>query len=233
MKKLFVILLGITLLIGCSKEEKKTDNLPAGVHGAVVKESIPTENYTYFRVEENGQEYWIATNRMEVPVGEKVYYSQAMEMKNFHSKALNRDFESILFVQGASATPPNATMDEKKMPEGHPQITKGNDVEVKKIDLPSGFISIADLYKKEKSLEGKTVKVKGTVVKFNKQIMNRNWIHIQDGTNYEGKSDLLITSQDEAKVGDVVSFEGTVVVNKDFGAGYKYELLLEKAKMVK
>ena len=31
------------------------------------------------------------------------------------------------------------------------------------------------------------------------------------------------------KVGDIVTFEGKLVLNKDFGYGYKYDYLVEKA----
>ena len=59
--------------------------------------------------------------------------------------------------------------------------------------------------------------------------MNKNWVHIQDGTGGENTFDLTITTLDEVKLGAIVKFEGTVVINKDFGHGYKYDLLLEDA----
>jgi hypothetical protein len=70
-------------------------------------------------------------------------------------------------------------------------------------------------------------------VKFSGGIMNRNWVHIQDGTKDNGKFDLTVTTQDSVKVGDVVIFEGKIALNKDIGAGYFYEILMEDAKMRK
>ncbi|MGA7836884.1 MAG: hypothetical protein WB996_02895, partial [Ignavibacteriaceae bacterium] len=54
-----------------------------------------------------------------------------------------------------------------------------------------------------------------------------------DGTSSNGEYDLLVTTKETAKVGDVVAFEGTVVTNKDFGAGYSYNVMIEGAKIIK
>jgi hypothetical protein len=80
-------------------------------------------------------------------------------------------------------------------------------------------------------LKGKVVNVKGKVVKFNKQIMNRNWIHIQDGTGNENEFDLVVTSDQDTKVGDIIVAEGTLSVDKDFGAGYFFPVIVENAKI--
>jgi len=93
--------------------------------------------------------------------------------------------------------------------------------------MPEGVTTISELFKNSASFAGKKVKVHGVVVKINKGIMGRNWIHIQDGTNFDGNFDLTITSQEEPKVDDTVTLEGTVSVNKDFGAGYFYNVILE------
>ena len=61
--------------------------------------------------------------------------------------------------------------------------------------------------------------------------MGKNWVHLQDGTGEPGNDDLLVTTQEEVAVGDVVVFEGTIVLNKDFGSGYSYEILMEEAKL--
>ena len=63
--------------------------------------------------------------------------------------------------------------------------------------------------------------------------MNKNWIHLQDGTSYNGFNDITITSLEKIKVDDIVSLKGTVVLNKDLGSGYKYDILIEDAVLVK
>ncbi len=95
--------------------------------------------------------------------------------------------------------------------------------------------SIADLYQEKAELAGKPVKLQGKVVKVNNNIMNRNFLHLQDGSGDPalGTNDLTITSDDTAAMGDTVAVTGTLVVDLDFGAGYKYPLLLEKASITK
>src|SRR5665647_2956223 len=43
---------------------------------------------------------------------------------------------------------------------------------------------------------------------------------------------ITVTTSDVAKVGDVVTVEGSVTLKKDFGAGYFYEVIVENGKMV-
>ena len=59
--------------------------------------------------------------------------------------------------------------------------------------------------------------------------MDRNWVHLKDGTSHSGKSDLTFTTLEEVKVGDIVILEGTVALEKEYGAGYIYPLIVENA----
>ena len=69
------------------------------LHRVTVKESIQTNSYTYLLVEENDSEWWVAAPKM-TPVSNAVYYYLGeMKIKNFHSKELDRDFESVTFVE--------------------------------------------------------------------------------------------------------------------------------------
>lgn len=89
--------------------------------------------------------------------------------------------------------------------------------------------TVEQLYQEKAELSGEQVMLQGTVVKVNNNIMNRNFIHIQDGTGAEGSNNVTITSNQTASVGDEVTVNGTVAIDKDFGAGYVYPLLLEEA----
>lgn len=91
--------------------------------------------------------------------------------------------------------------------------------------------TVASLYKERAQLQGKQVQVRGKVVKVNNNIMQRNFLHVQDGTGSEGSNDLTVTTAQSANVGDEVVVTGTVAVDKDFGAGYVYPLLLEQASI--
>ncbi len=93
--------------------------------------------------------------------------------------------------------------------------------------------SVAELYQEKDQLKGKQVKLHGKVVKVNNGIMNRNFIHLRDGTGEKGTNDITITSQDTAKVGDEITAVGTVTVDLDFGAGYTYPVIVEKATITK
>ncbi len=93
-----------------------------------------------------------------------------------------------------------------------------------------GCVKITDLLANKKSYDGKIIKVTGTVVKYNPAIMGKNWIHIQDGTDYQGVYDLTVTSSQPAKVGDIMTFEGKIALDKDFGYGYFYPVIMEDSK---
>ena len=82
------------------------------------------------------------------------------------------------------------------------------------------------------TLAGQTVSAQGKVVKVVNGIMKRNFIHVQDGTGDANTNDLIVTSKQSAKVGDQVTISGVVAVNRDFGSGYLYPLLVEDASIV-
>ena len=92
-------------------------------------------------------------------------------------------------------------------------------------------MTVAALNQGKAKLAGKTISAKGKVVKVNDGIMGRNFLHIQDGTGDAKNNDLVVTSKQTAKVGDQVTISGVVVLNKDFGSGYSYPLLIEEASI--
>lgn len=93
--------------------------------------------------------------------------------------------------------------------------------------------SVEAVHKEMKQLKGSQVTVTGKVVKVNNGVMKRNFLHIQDGSGGQGTNDLTITSAGTANVGDEVIVTGTVVLDTDFGFGYKYPLLVEKSSIKK
>jgi hypothetical protein len=125
----------------------------------------------------------------------------------------------------------------KEMGQGMGQQSTGTKVAAEKANVSvvpcEGCIKIADLLAGKKDYEGKTIKIKGSVTKFNPEIMGKNWIHIQDGTEFEGAFDLTITTDKVVAVGDIVTFEGKIILNKDFGYGYFYNILMEDGQPVK
>ena len=218
-----------------STEEKTSENMnqaptqkATDSHHVIVKEILQTSKYTYLFVKEHNEEFWIAVRRLDAKVGDNVYYQQALPMQNFKSKELDRVFESVLFIQGNTSTPPTADaakmMVAKKMP---PKVDKK--IAGIKVKLADGGINIAELFKNKDKYKGKRVKISGQVVKVNNGIMGKNWIHIQDGTANNDDYDLTLTTQNKANKGDVITIEGTVYLKKEFGAGFSYDLIIEEA----
>lgn len=199
-------------------------------YSAEVQEVLQTSNYTYCRVLEGTVDYWIAVGSMEVTAGQTLYYNQGHEMKNFHSRELERDFPSIFFIQEASTDPagnaPITTLVGQTPVK--PEIVR-SEFDVEKAE---GGITIAELYKGAADYAGKTVKIKGYITKFNEGIMGRNWVHMQDGTDFDENFDLTVTTLEMVNVGALVTFEGVIAIDKDFGAGYAYSVIMEQAKIV-
>jgi hypothetical protein len=233
--KFFVVasIIGV-LLMSCQsgQNQQSAEKLQPGTHKIVVMEVLQTSNYTYLLADENELETWLALPKMEAKEGDIFYYTGGFEMTNFESKELGRTFASVYFLESVSSTPINAKTDE---PVPNPHTSGTITVEKQKVEIQpaNGGITIADLFANKDSYAGKTVRIKGQVMKFNDAIMKRNWAHLQDGTDYSGKYDLTVTTDVEVAVGDIVTFEGVIALNKDFGYGYSYEVLLENATLIK
>lgn len=95
----------------------------------------------------------------------------------------------------------------------------------------AGAVTVSEAYEKAGKLDKKTVVVRGKVVKVSKGIMGKNWVHLRDGSGDPGKgtNNLVVTTKGDPNVGDVVTAEGTLYKDKDFGAGYKYQVIVEEA----
>lgn len=232
MKYQFIVLIAVSLITfsACQEKEnpetKDTTQSTNGVHKVEVIDHMNASNYTYMLVNEDDNEYWIAAPQTPVEKGETIYFEKSMVMKNFHSDVLDKTFESILFVQSVSKTALNNQQQTVQSP--HSQVSATDKLQIDFEPLSDGS-TVKNIYENSKSLAGKIIKVKGKVAKVNKGIMNRNWIHIQDGTEFDGNYDLMVTSDALANPGDVIVVEGKVSVDKDFGAGYVYKVMIEDA----
>lgn len=120
----------------------------------------------------------------------------------------------------------------------HAQMAAGpQDAKVEKVSKASGADArtVEEIWAQKAALKEKSVTVRAQVVKFSPGIMGKNWLHLRDGSGSSEKAthDITVTTQDEVKVGDVVTAKGTVRVDKDFGAGYAYPVIIEEAKLTK
>jgi hypothetical protein len=150
-----------------------------------------------------------------------------MLMRNFSSPTLKRTFPEIYFgvLSGevAAHNPKGAS------PHGEPPLPIPSDISVPKAPGPNAF-TVADIYQRKDKLAGTKVKVQGMVVKVNTGILERNWIHLRDGTGSDDKkdNDLILTSQQAPQIGTVVVASGKVATKRDFGSGYSYDVLVEE-----
>jgi hypothetical protein len=190
--------------------------------------------YTYVRLKAGEREIWAAVPRTAVQVGDRVTIPSGMEMKDFHSKTLDRTFESLWFGTGMVKAEEAAAMAGRGGGAGHGAsrgASAGEPVEPGSIPKVDGGYTVAELFAKRTELSAQQIAVRGKVVKYNAGIMGRNWLHIQDGTGEPGSNDLTVTCNYAAKVGDVVLIQGTLILDKDFGAGYKYPVMLEATQV--
>jgi hypothetical protein len=232
LKLLPVVAVAVILMTSCQSDgAKKVENLAPNAHQVTAGEVIHTSRYTYVRVIEDERDYWVAINREDIKEGETYFWSEGMEMRDFTSTELKRTFQSIFFVQDFTDQP--ITTD-RQMPQqmagGKPSVNEQAGISVGRAE---GGVTIGELYTRKAELAGKIVKVRGQVIKVSSGIMGKNWIHIQDGTKDGGNFDLTVTTKEIVGTGDVVTFEGLVSVNKDFGAGYYYNVILEDAVLKK
>jgi hypothetical protein len=196
-------------------------------HQGLVEEVLQTSAYTYLLMNENGDRAWIAIPKKDVNPGETYFYKKGLEMPDFKSKELDRTFDKVYFVEGISALQ-HVAMQKQQQPTGKKDPSRGI---VAEINHAEDEVSLAQIFADPDSYANKTIKVRGTVVKVNEQIMGKNWIHLQDGTEYDGEFDLTITTTEPVKTGSVVGVKGTIMLDKDFGYGYKYDIIMEDAKV--
>ncbi len=208
----------------------------SGLKGKVTQ-TMDAGRYTYVAVDDGTGEKWAAAPTFEVKVGEVVEVRQGMPMKSFHSKSLNRTFPVILFAETVVNLTRNPSPVADTQATNKPVCGKADvmaeRMTQKKIAPPEGGMPLAAVIQQRASLAGKTVTVRGKVVKYSANIMGKNWLHLQDGSGADGSADLAVTTASVAKVGDIVTLAGPVTVDKDFGYGYRYDVLIEGATLVK
>ena len=200
-------------------------------HTGVVVEVLQATSYTYLRIKEGSEAFWIAIPRQELEVGQTVSFASGLEMKNFPSKDLDRTFETVSFVSSVSTpgSPQDPPSGLAPTPHGRPKV-QAVDVSVEPV---AGGISLETLFANPQAYAGRSVTIRGQVTKVNRAIMNKNWIHLQDGSkSTSGPYELTLTTSDHATVGETVTFIGKIVLNRDFGYGYAYDVIMEESQRI-
>ncbi|NPA25755.1 MAG: DNA-binding protein [Deltaproteobacteria bacterium] len=226
-----------------------------GLLAGKVKETMDSGGYTYVLLETKDGEKWVAAPKTVVKVGQEITFAPGMVMKNFKSETLNRTFPEVVFSPGVAGSGaaggmaaamggscPSQKGDSGMAPHGGGMgsgmgaMSSSGRVVVPPLDLKiekakgDNAYTVAELYAQGKELDKKKVKVRGKVVKVSPNIMGKNWIHLQDGSGEpaKGTHDLVVTSQEKPEVGAIVVAEGVLEADKDFGAGYRYDVIVEE-----
>ena len=193
-----------------------------------VLEVKDVESYTYLRLKVKDGETWAAVSTAAVKKGDQVTIENVMVMNNFKSKALNKTFKTIIFGNlagsGASAFDMAAAHSVKVADTGKIEVARATGENAKTVE---------EIVTKAAELKDKPVALRGKIVKYNPGIMGKNWLHLRDGSGTDAKSsnDILVTTTQQAKLGDVMTVKGVVRTDKDFGAGYSYKVLIEDATL--
>lgn len=232
MKRFLAILCVMGASVGYSVNALAT---PVVIKGEVL-EVKEVDIYSYLLLKTASGDVWTAVGKAPVKKGATVTVEDAEQMDNFESKVLKKTFPKIFF--GNLAKPKlSASEEAAQVASAHAAAPKAEVVGNIKVAKATGAgaQTVADLVTKSASLKDKPVLVRAQVVKFTPAIMGKNWVHLRDGTGAAASNtnDVLATSQELFKVGDVVQLKGVLRTDVNLGSGYVYQVLIEEAKLQK
>ncbi len=244
----FILVLLGTLLAGCNFGPKtaepytitraidknaKNSEVNYEMHEVVIKELQPTPKYIYARVQEGEQFYWIATQKQDLEIGKPYLYNESLLKTQFESKEFDRIFDTLFLV--TTLVPKDHGIIEGTFHGSQKSNVKMAVIKeaIAKQDSAAifmGVVRIADLVNDPGKYEGNEVVISGECFKVNANILDRNWLHMKDGSKDD--YDLVITSEEQVPKGKKISVRGIVRVNADFGSGYSYPILIENGRLV-
>jgi hypothetical protein len=223
----FAILV-VPLAFACKKAPPASSPSPqleapatANLTGKVL-ETIDASQYTYLRLQTAKGEVWAAVPVTRQAEGTEVTVAGPMWMENFRSNSLNRTWSRIAFgTLHGDASPSRPASAAVKDPDA---------IKVAKASSPQAR-TVADIWTQRTQLQDKRVAVRGKVVKATNGVMGKNWLHLRDGTGEGATSDITVATEQTAGVGDTVLVSGTVHLDRDLGAGYHYDVIVEDAQL--
>jgi hypothetical protein len=197
------------------------------IEGSVAK-VVDVPGYTYVEVETEDGTVWAAAPSVSVKAGDTVVFATGMQMHDFYSKTLEREFEVIYFVDRFISNDGASSFDNEAA-AAHGSMDVQEAVQpVQGIRKADGGYTVAEIFARGDELNGQATRVRGQVVKFTAGVMGTNWIRIRDGSI---ENDLIIPSDTTATTGDIVLVEGELVINMDLGQGYVLPAVLQDAEV--
>ena len=249
MRTTTILLAAAALLGGCNPSGNPLAASPAAtpaeatatkdntLTGAVL-ERIDAPAFSYLRLQTSAGEVWAGVPLATVEKGTQVTVYDATPMKDFESKGIKRKFALVYLGTLTPAGTARQTGAQALQSNPHGQARQVV-AEVKAGSIPKATSSdartVAELWDQRTALNEKAVTIRGKVMKFNGNVLGRNWVHLQDGTgdSAKGTHDITVTTKDELAPGEVTTIKGIVRLDKNFGAGYVYALIVEDAKVLK
>jgi hypothetical protein len=203
---------------------------PGRIDGKVT-DVLEAAGYTYAEVDTGNGKVWAATTTTPLKVGDMVAFTTEMPMQNFHSSAMNRDFPLIYFVSRFISDDASQVDTTTAMASTHGAIKSTSKLTaIEGINKIEGGNTIAEIYTDKQKYNGKVIRVRGQVTKYNANVMGKNWLHIRDSSTQD---DLTITTANTAAIDTIVVVEGKLILDKDFGHGYVYPVIVEDASVIK
>ncbi len=227
-----------------------------------VAEVLEGGGFTFMKIKTAAGEKWASVPQIPVKKGDRVKLISAFPFPNFHSKSLDRTFKEMIFASGIEGRQPTDRphLNTAKTADAAPDktfaaalaregknaaatsgsgsaaavVNKKSAITVDRAPGANGF-TVAELFARAADLDGKKVLLNAKVVKVSRNIMGRNWVHLQDGTGSatDKNHDLVVTTAETPEMDSMVQVEGTMKANRDFGSGYRYAALVEGAKFKK
>ncbi|NKQ41417.1 MAG: hypothetical protein HF962_07595 [Sulfurovum sp.] len=204
-----------------------------------VLEIKSAQRYKYLKVDEGGKEIWVAIADAPVSIGDKIGYDKKTIMKNFKSEALDKEFAEIIFASKVQL-PQKKIQTLGGMIKSTAKTTTNDNIDDQSTSSESfskqDTYTIEEIYRWKDKLSNQTVAIKGNITKVSKNIMNKDWIHLVDGTGNKAdkNNDLILTAAStDIKVGDVVIAKGKLAIDQDIGSGYFYKVIIEDAEFSK
>lgn len=213
-----------SIAAGAATSEKDAAHHNGVFTGELLK-TFNSGGYTYAHLKTADGDVWAAGPKTDIKASDKVSFIGKVAMIDFYSKSLDRKFKTIYFVDSYIVNGMNTAV---MAVDPHKKIDKVKPAALKSFTKAKDGKTVDDILHDKDKLAGKKIKIRGQVNKYTASVMGKNWLHIRDSSSDQ---DITITTDASAKMNDIVLAEGKLILNKDYGYGYVYEVLIEDAKL--